>query len=160
MKDEQSSCENGAKMTPKEKAWKACSRYIRLRDALEFCQKCRIDISEFQIENILASCCTCGVIERWPKGDAGHFIGRGLGGRSGVYFDERNINFQCKKCNAFKQGDTLNYEQFMRDKYGQAMIDKLRVKDKIPQDYSSMKMRATEIYFNQRFEELKDGKTG
>ena len=58
--------------------------------------------------------------------DAGHFISRGMGGSSGVYFDERNIHAQCKPCNAWKQGAPHEYEQFMLDKYGQGVIDELR----------------------------------
>ncbi len=95
--------------TPKQKAWEWCSKYIRLRDSA----------------NGICRCCTCGVLKSWKRIDAGHFIGRGIGGSSGVYFDERNIHAQCKRCNGFKQGSYHQYEQFMLNKYGQKVIDEL-----------------------------------
>ena len=115
----------------KKKAWDECSRYIRLRDALEYCKEVGIDISQFsRVEDIVARCCTCGVVKSWIRGDAGHFIGRGLGGGSGVYFDERNIHFQCKPCNGFRGAKPLEYQECMVDKYGEHTIDVLRIKDK------------------------------
>ena len=76
------------KVTLKTKASNACSRYIRLRDALEYCYDHSIDISQFnRPEDIIGKCCTCGAVKSWVRMDAGHFKGRGIGGGSGVYFD-------------------------------------------------------------------------
>jgi len=58
--------------------------------------------------------------------DAGHFISKGKGGHSGVYFDERNIHLQCKQCNLCGEAVKDAYEEFMLLKYGQDVIDKLR----------------------------------
>ncbi len=119
-------------MTPKKKAWKECSRYCRLRDALAYCKLMRIDISQFaRIEDAPVKCCTCQTVKSWVYMDAGHFISRGLGGASGVYFDERNINTQCKRDNAFKQGRPEVYYEFMLARYGQDVIDTLKVLDKL-----------------------------
>ena len=63
--------------------------------------------------------------------DAGHFISRGSGGMSGVYFDERNIHTQCKPCNGFHQGNAQKYGDYMLQKYGQEVIDILRTLDKV-----------------------------
>ena len=100
----------------KKKAWDWCSKYIRLRDALE---------NGSSADAKYCSCCTCGKVNLRSEMDAGHFISRGMGGSSGVYFDERNIHAQCKPCNAWKQGAPHEYEQFMLDKYGQDVIDEL-----------------------------------
>jgi 5-methylcytosine-specific restriction endonuclease McrA len=79
--------------TPKEKAWKACSRYIRLRDAIAYCLKHGIDLTQFnRPEDIIGKCCTCGKVKSWIYLQAGHWKGRDLGGKSGTYFDERNIH--------------------------------------------------------------------
>lgn len=83
---------------------------------------------------------------------AGHFIGRGIGGGSGVYFDERNINTQCNSCNAFRQGNGAAYTEFMRDKYGQEVIDQLRWLDN-NNSYKG-KLIGLELYYKQRYEEL------
>ena len=85
-------------MTLKEKASKAMSRYIRLRDALEYCDNYSIDITQFnRPEDIVGKCCTCGTVKSWSWMDAGHWLGRGIGGGSGTYFDERNVHLQCKQ---------------------------------------------------------------
>ena len=101
-------------------AWDWCSKYIRLRDALEYKDLDFSPVGEY------ARCCTCGRIELRKKMDAGHFISRGMGSSSGVMWDERNIHAQCKLCNAFKQGSPHEYEQFMLERYGQGVIDELR----------------------------------
>ena len=107
--------------TAKQKAWDWCSKYIRLRDAIEY-QKKYPDVDLGWVK-----CCTCDrIIHIWENADAGHFISKSRGGMSGVYFDERNINTQCKICNGFNQGRYHEYELFMKDKYGQDVIDWLK----------------------------------
>jgi hypothetical protein len=103
----------------KTTAWKWTQKYIKLRDAI----KDYLD-SDFKF----VKCRTCGKILERGTGDcqAGHFIGRGLGGSSGVYWAEENIHVQCYQCNAFKQGNPKAYEDFMLGEYGEAVIDKLR----------------------------------
>jgi len=139
--------------TPKQKAWDWCSKYIRLRDALAYCGEKGIDPTQFaRIEDLPVKCCTCDKVRQWIDMDAGHFIGRGLGGRSGVYFDERNIHAQSKDCNALEQGN-LAYLDFMLDKYGQKVIDELRWLDK-NQSYK-YKITAIGEMYKRMYEELK-----
>jgi len=138
----------------KKIAWDWCSRYCRLRDALAYCRKNGIDLRQFaRIEDIVGACCTCGKVLSWVYMDAGHFIGRGLGGRSGVYFDERNINLQCKPCNGFKQGSPLEYRDFMLKRYGQQVIDNLRILDKT-QSYK-YKIEGIGIMYKEMYKKLK-----
>ena len=107
----------------KKDAWKWCSRYIRLRDSIEYCKQRGISL-----DSGIVQCCTCDTVKQWKYVDAGHFIGRGLGGGSGVYFDERNIHAQCKRCNAFEQGNAQVYELFIFNKYSQDVVEELRIK--------------------------------
>ncbi len=142
-------------MTPKEKASAAMSRYIRLRDAVEYCKGRLIDLSQFyRPEDIICKCCTCGQVKSWIYMDGGHFISKGSGGGSGVYFDERNVHCQCKTCNGFNQGRAREYTEFMLLKYGQEVIDELHLKDKIPLDCRDLAMKATEGYYKERYKEL------
>jgi len=54
---------------------------------------------------------------------AGHFVaGRTLG----VLFVETNIHPQCPRCNVDLGGNPEKYEWFMRVRYGQEEIDRLR----------------------------------
>lgn len=136
----------------KKKAWVWCSRYIRLRDAIEYCKATGRGA---QIEDLPVQCCTCHTIKSWKRMQAGHFISRGLGGRSGVYFDERNIHAQCPTCNAFEQGRPNEYREFMLDKYGEQTIALLRIKDKQPGHYSVVDYQVLAQYWKDRFEMLK-----
>ena len=140
---------------PKKKAWTACSRYCRLRDALEYCNEHGIDTASFsRIEDLPVKCCTCNIVKSWIYFDAGHFISRSRGGLSGVYFDERNIHAQSKDCNAFAQGAYMEYQKFMLEKYGQQVIDDLWQKHYIVPDFKDLAMLAMERYYKERYKEL------
>ena len=141
-------------MTPKQRAWRWCSRYVRLRDALAYCKEAGIDPNGYKVEDLPIKCCTCSRVRSFRQTDAGHFISRGSGGGSGVYFDERNINAQCKHCNAFLQGNTLAYLDFMKNKYGQKVIDELIVKDKIVTRKISLTFPAIYKYYKDAYEDL------
>lgn len=132
--------------TLKKRAWYWCAKYIKLRDAIE----------DLPITNDidLVRCRTCG---RWLKtksknSQACHYISRGLGGGSGVYFDERNIHIGCYQCNCFKQGSPVEYNDFMLKKYGQSVIDELKMKDKFPQKQAYW---ALIEFYKEKFQELK-----
>ena len=142
-------------MTPKAKAWKACSKYCRLRDALAYCKERGINLHQFsRPEDIIGACCTCGAVKSWFLMDAGHFISRGAGGVSGVYFDERNVNLQCKRCNAFKQGAPEEYREFIGKKYGEDMVAILWRKHYIVPDMKDLALAATEVYYKDKYKEL------
>ena len=134
-------------MTPKQKAWQWCSKYIRLRDAIAY-QK---QYPEMDLGWV--KCCTCRRIIHIKRNcDAGHFIGRGSGGASGVYFDERNISAQCKICNGFEQGNPVAYLEFMRDRYGDEVINMLRFLNK-NQSYKG-KFEMIGLMYKQLYETL------
>ncbi len=139
----------------KKTAWDWCSKYIRLRDALEFCQRMRIDLSQFnEVKDLIVKCCTCEKILPWIRMDAGHFIGRGLGGGSGVYFDERNIHAQCKQCNGFMQGNGQVYQEFIRNKYGDKVIIELLTLHKLGKKLSRLELKNLGEFYKGRFQEL------
>ena len=134
--------------TAKKEAWEWCSKYIRLRDAIAYQEKYP-DVPFGYVK-----CCTCPRIIIWNKNcDAGHFIPKSRGGLSGVYFDERNIHAQCKDCNGFHQGKQVEYKEFMLEKYGQDVIDKLEFLDQ-NQSYKD-KIIGIGLMYKQMFEELK-----
>ena len=140
--------------TAKIEAWEWCSKYIRLKEAIEYQDKFpEVDLG-------WVDCKTCGRIIHIKKNcDAGHFIDRGSGGMSGVYFDERNIHTQCKPCNAgFYQGkEKWNvrkaYLDYMLCKYGQDVVDKLHWLDK-NQSYKG-KTIGIGLMYREMYEELK-----
>ena len=91
--------------TLKKRAWKAFSEYIRKKYAI----------------NGYVYCCTCGERKHWKEMHAGHYIHN----RLNIYFDERNVHPQCNKCNTFLHGNGRMYERFMRDTYGEEVIEEL-----------------------------------
>jgi len=142
-------------MNLKKKANTWCSKYIRLRDALSYCKEYGIDTGQFiRPEDIIGRCCTCGTVKSWLRMDAGHFKGRGLGGGSGTYFDERNIHLQCKQCNAFRGGAPKEYLEFMLGKYGQEIVDEIELKHHTPLDSSDLAMLAMAQYYKEKYNEL------
>ena len=142
-------------MSPKKQAWDACSRYIRLRDAIAYCEKYGIDLGQFtRPEDVVGRCCTCNAVKSWIRMDAGHYKGRGLGGGSGAYFDERNVNLQCKRCNGFRGGAPQEYETFLIDKYGPEIIEELTRKHVLQIDMRPLAMRAMEQFFKEKYAEL------
>ena len=78
----------------------------------------------------MVTCVTCGAIGPWKgKGEqswgtihAGHFIPQR---RNSILFDERQVHCQCAGCNK-AGGNPSAYEVFMREVYGQDVIDDLR----------------------------------
>lgn len=88
--------------------------------------------------------------------DAGHFIPKGKGGQSGVRWDERNVHAQCSGCNAFHQGRTLDYQDYMLKEYGQEVIDELRKLDKIIRRRSSLELMSYANMYKGMYQELLD----
>ena len=96
----------------KEKAWKVFSIYIKMKDA---------DL----MGDGMVTCCTCGQRLHWAdkKMQAGHF----LDGRSNsILFAEKCVHPQCSSCNVFKNGNKVEYYEFMLETYGKATIASLR----------------------------------
>lgn len=97
----------------KAKAWKVCSEYNRRK---------------FADENGYTKCVSCGKVFHWKVMDAGHFIPRARSLKT--YFEEMNINPQCKGCNGFDPGMLIPYTRFMDDFYGREEVDKLRARSR------------------------------
>jgi hypothetical protein len=127
------------------------SQYILLRDALEDVKAGRLP-DDCLYEYVL--CRTCGkpVPRIGSNSHGGHFVPKGMGGGSGVYYDERNVNCQCYNCNEWLEGNRLEYIDYMREKYGQHVIDELRLKDKLPRPHS---IEAYGIFYRENLKELR-----
>ena len=127
----------------KEKAWKAFSRYIRLRDALA---------TTGGVDFLV--CCSCGTA--YPAfgvgcAQAGHFVP----GRSHpLLFREKGVHGQCYNCNQNLKGNWVHYEKFMLSKYG----EKITTEEKQAK-FGNLKYTAAELegkceYYKQKYDEL------
>lgn len=121
--------------------------YIRLRDAIEYNHQFPEDIIGVDPKILVAACVTCGVIKPWKLMDCGHCFSRGSGGRSGVYFDERNLGIQCRTCNRFHQGRQLEFVEHIIKKYGQKVLDELRRKDKLTRKRGQTELMAIALHY-------------
>ena len=93
----------------RDKVWDVFSKYIRLKYA------------DWRGNE---SCVTCGIVKHWKEMQAGHFIaGRG----NSILFDVRGVHPQCGRCNVYLKGNVVEYFRFMQKKYGDKVIDDLRV---------------------------------
>ena len=144
-------------MSALDEATKQMSLYCRLRDAIKWNRQFPEDITGIEPKKLVVKCCTCSRIGSWLYSmDAGHFIPKGKGGQSGVRWDERNVHAQCKECNGFHQGRTLQYLDFMKEKYGQEVIDELRKLDRIIRKRSVMELLFTAEFYKGMYQGLKD----
>lgn len=131
-----------------------CSQYIRLRDAISWNKQHDVDIAEIQPKLLVVKCCSCDFIADWPHMEAGHYFGRSSGGQSGVFYDERNLNAQCHTCNVTNAGNIPAYTEFMKEKYGEEVIEELRLKNKLIQDMGSLTLKSIADMYKSMFEGL------
>lgn len=96
------------KTRSKEKAWKAFSRAIRLRDCLF-----TTGSTEY------GKCCTCGRVFPYGQLQAGHFI---AGRNNSILFEPRAVHGQCRGCNLYGHGKQAEYGKFMLEKYGKDTV--------------------------------------
>lgn len=110
----------------KDKVWKIFSRYIRLRDCLEFTGMLE-----------MGQCVTCMRSFPYSELQAGHFL---PGRHNSVLFDERNCHSQCEHCNNLPKGNPVPYRRFMLAVYGQAVIDELEYLDRQPKQLKNYQL--------------------
>lgn len=95
------------KQKAKEKAWKYCSIYNRMKDA---------DWRGY------VSCVTCGATKHWKEMQAGHFI---PGRTNGILFEDNGIHAQDYRCNIALGSNPRKYDAYMKKRYGQKEINRL-----------------------------------
>ncbi len=93
----------------KELAWKAISKYVRERDN--------------------GICVTCGKKDDWQNMDCGHYRSnsernQSFGGNE-LWYDLRNLNCQCFRCNRMLSGNQAEYALFLERKYGNGILQEL-----------------------------------
>ncbi len=91
----------------RKELWKLFSLFIRNRDGYK--------------------CVTCGRIGSGGGMHAGHFI-TGATCSAQLYFDEKNVHAQCYHCNINLSGNWVMYEKFMLQKYGEAVVNELKLR--------------------------------
>jgi len=92
----------------KNKVQAVVNEYIRKRDS---------DFGYFK-------CISCGKLKSIEFMDAGHYYSTKM--YDGLRFNEDNIHGQCKYCNKFLYGNTVNYRDNLFFKIGPERFEKLK----------------------------------
>lgn len=119
--------------TLKRKTWEALSRFVRARDK---------------------QCVTCG----GPPDDAGHFQynterNQQLGGNA-LWYDLRNINAQCAKCNRFAAGMLVPYSLYLQRKYEPNIVQELYLLWLTPKKWTLEEIEAKRVLFEEAYAAL------
>ena len=125
----------------KDRTWKYCSKYIRLRDCLA-----TTGTTDFGV------CCTCGRTKHIKELDAGHYIS---GRSNSVLFNDKGIHIQCRKCNRFEEGNKGEYEKFMLEKYGAEECERQKNAKHLSVSLSLFELKALELDYKQKLKTLK-----
>ena len=132
-----------AKATPRTKAWKSFSRYIRARDAI----KTTGDIN-------YCVCVTCGrTYPTFGVGciQAGHFVPSRC---NAILFDEECVNGQCYGCNCGQGGMWVEYEAVMVERYGQEKVDEMKLRKNRTVQYKAHDYKEIELKYKEKLREL------
>lgn len=124
----------------KKRAWKWCSLYVRAKECIE---------TTGSIE--YGMCCTCGAIKPFKELDAGHYIS---GRNNSILFVLDGIHIQCRYCNRFREGRKDEYENYMLNRYGKEVCDKLKSMKHLPKKFSLFELKALEQTFKKNYEDF------
>lgn len=109
-----SSTPNRSLSRHRERAARQFQLYIRLRDS---------DSAG------VGQCCTCNKKIHYKKANAWHYISRR---HNATLLDERNVHYQCAKCNAFEGGRKIEHRAHIVRIYGEKTAQELeRLQHKI-----------------------------
>ena len=123
--------------TARDRAWKACSLYIRTKAAV----------------NGQCKCVTCGEWNSIAETDAGHFVPKGSSNR--LRYTEENVHCQCQRCNRFDgERAKILYTEYMRGYYGQEKIDELLAESRKLKRWRVGELLEIEEHYKQKLGEL------
>lgn len=77
-------------------------------------------------------CYTCGTHLIWGSSvmQLGHFIPRSVCSQE-LHFDLKNLRWQCRICNQFKNGEWPTFEANLIRDHGQGYVDELKARNKV-----------------------------
>ena len=118
---------------------KAFSRFIRLRNCDEHGR---------------ASCFTCGVEKHWKEVDAGHFQTRA---KFSTRWNEKNVQFQCKRCNMTNGGQQYEFGLKLDEVYGAGTADEIvRISNQTFIKHTSQELIEMTNHYNKLASELEE----
>lgn len=102
-----------------------------------------------------ATCYTCGKSALWKEGDAGHFQSRGA---YSTRWNEKNVQFQCKRCNIFRNGEQYLYAVNLDKEFGTGTAQSLLRSSKELRKFNVGELRIMIEEYNKKVEALRRDK--
>jgi hypothetical protein len=114
----------------KDKAWKAFSRFIRLK---------------YSDQDGICTCVTCDRKMPFTKIQAGHWI---PGRTNAILFEEDCVHPQCYGCNVGQKGKPIEYWLWMEQNIGRQRMDEMIAKYQGPgKEYTVEDLKGIETYY-------------
>jgi hypothetical protein len=101
------------------------------------------------------SCFTCGSVRHFSEVDAGHFMSRAC---MSTRWDERNVQFQCKRCNGFRSGEQYRYSIELDKLYGEGTAELLLIESKKTRKFTRDELEAMYHHYKRRVDDLRNSK--
>jgi hypothetical protein len=92
-------------------------------------------------------CVTCGKLLWWKEAHAGHYISRR---HMNTRFDVRNVHPQCCGCNTFRNGQPDEYALYLREKYGDEILEQLNERKHQVKKFTSEELTHLIKHFQER----------
>jgi len=100
-------------------------------------------------------CYTCGAVRHWTEVDAGHFMSRAC---MSTRWEEKNVQFQCKRCNGFRSGEQYLFSMHLDQQYGEGTAEELLRESKQTRKFSRQELEAMYHHYKRKVDELKSTK--
>ena len=124
------------KKITKQKVWNMFSKYVRLK---------------YSDKNGNEKCYTCNNVKNWKDMQAGHgFSGRG----NSIFFDERIVRPQCKRCNIFLRGNYDVFHAKLIKEYGPDILDEINKLKKIVKKFTQSELKELYEHYKREVEKL------
>ena len=97
------------------------------------------------------TCFTCGISKHWKEVDAGHFQSRM---KMSTRWEERNVQFQCKRCNMTNGGQQYIFGKRLDEVYGEGTANDLYLLSNRITKFSILDLKELIDFYNKKIDEL------
>jgi hypothetical protein len=73
-------------------------------------------------------------------------------------WDEKNVQFQCKRCNGFRSGEQFLFSQHLDRQHGEGTAEALLIESKKTRKFSRDELEALYHHYKRKVDELKSTK--
>lgn len=101
------------------------------------------------------NCFTCHARRHWTEVDAGHFMSRAC---MSTRWDEKNVQFQCKRCNGFRSGEQFLFSIALDGKYGEGTAEQCLRASKQTRKFSREELEGMYHHYKRLVDDLRSTK--